>query len=80
MGKRSERNISSLALPNSVINSDKRYNNKMLKINGLVAILKAKNNLRSVGLLGFIVLLFNTPYSSIVLTLGLRNAKRSDFV
>lgn len=58
MGKRSERNISSLALPNSVINSVSRYTHKILKIKGLVATLNPKKAMRFAGLVGFIVLLF----------------------
>jgi hypothetical protein len=55
MGKRSERNISSLALPNSVINSVNRYTHRMVQIKGMVAMLNPKNEMRSLGLLGFIV-------------------------
>jgi|GEM_PF-22150 len=75
MGKRSERNISSLAFPNSVINSVKKYKNRILRINGLVARLNPKNEMRSVGLLGFMILTSEYSYSSIVWASGVCNVK-----
>ena len=55
MGNRSERNISSLALPSSVMNSASKDKVKILMIKGLVAILNPKNDSKYDGVLGFIM-------------------------